>query len=286
MRALTRLTLLLLLILALPVHAWAKDGQSHYAGDDGILIHYKSWGQGPAIILIHGFSLDMSFWRHQIAPLAKTHRVIALDLPGHGDSGKPGDAVYTMDFYAAAVEAVARDAGLGHAALVGHSMGLPIIHTILRRGHLKVDRVVSIDGATLAAPADAKAKAAEDAWIAAMIDGLRSPGYQLVLEQFFQSFTTKVSATQKRDLLAKVRSIDQHVALSTFEHFADADVWAPARYNVPFLGLYAAMSSPGVKDWLAGHYPQAKLVVWDDVDHFPQLTQPERVNKALIAFLR
>lgn len=284
-RLLARLSLLVLVLLVSQT-ARAKDGSDHYAGDDGLLIHYQSWGQGSPVILIHGFTLDGSFWSAQVPALAKSHQVIVVDLPGHGDSGKPRDAAYTMDFYAAAVEAVARDAGLSHAALVGHSMGLPIIHTLLRRGKLKVDKVVAIDGAIMAQPADAQAKAAQQAWMTGMIEGLRSPGYQLVLEQFFQTFTTKVSPAQKKRLLAKVHDIDQHVALSTFEHFADADVWAPARHDVPFLGLYAALSGAAAKDWLAKTYPKSTLVIWDDVDHFPQLTQPARVNKAIGDFLK
>ena len=270
-----------LALLLMPSLAQAAQGsESRYAPMDGILIHYQSWGKGEPAILIHGFTLDGSFWRHQVPVLAKT-----LDLPGHGDSGKPADVQYSMDYYARAVEAVAKDAGIDHAALVGHSMGLPIIHSVLRRGMLKVDKVAFIDGAILAPPADAAARAAQEAWLKTMLEGLRGPNYQLVLEQFFLTFTTKVQGRQKRELLDKVRAIDQSVAVSTFEHFGDAPVWAPARYDVPALGLYAAQSRQGVKEWLAATYPRARLVVWDDVDHFPQLTQPLRVNKALVEFL-
>ncbi|MBR9971382.1 alpha/beta fold hydrolase [Magnetospirillum sulfuroxidans] len=278
--------LLLILVLLAPAAALAKDGQSRFAGTDGVLVHYKSWGKGSPVILIHGFTLNQSFWRLQVPELAKAHQVIALDLPGHGQSGKPRDTVYDMDFYARAVEAVAKDAGLDHAALIGHSMGLPVIHTVMRHGVLKVDKAVFVDGAILAQPSDPAAKAAQQAWMKSMIEGLNSPGYQLVLEQFFQRFSTKVSPKQKQELMTTARAIDQSVAVSTFTHFSDDAVWAPAHYDIPVLGLYAAASQTGVKEWLAMNYPKAKLVVWDDVDHFPQLTQPQRVNQALVAFLR
>lgn len=284
MRAVLRL--LLLIVLLVPGAAWAKDGESRYAGADGVLVHYKSWGQGCPVILVHGFTLNQSYWQAQIPALAKTHRVIALDLPGHGDSGKPRDAAYTMDFYARAVEAVAQDAGLSHTALVGHSMGLPVIHTVLRRDKLKVDRVAFLDGAIMHHPSNPTLRAQNDAWMKSMVEGMKSPGYQLVIEQMFQGVTTKVSAAQKKQLLAQGRAIDQHVAVSTFENFDSPDVWAPAKFKVPALAIYAAMSQAGVKDWLADNYPKARLLVWDDVDHFPQLVQPERVNKALIGFLK
>ncbi|MGE5515267.1 MAG: alpha/beta fold hydrolase [Bacteroidota bacterium] len=286
-RLLRPLVFLLVLVLAAP--AFAKDGVSRFAGLDGFLIHYKSWGKesAPAVILIHGFTLDQSFWRNQVPALAKTHRVIALDSPGHGDSGWPRDVDYTMTLYARAVEAVAKDAGITHAALVGHSMGLPVIHTVVRRGVLKVDKAVFVDGAIMAPPADPKARAEEEKFLADLRAGLKGPDYKLVLEQFFKGFMQKVPPAEAKLLLAKVQQADQHMVTSTFDHFTDADVWAPARFDVPVLGLYAKTSADqGAKAWLDATYPRNKLVVWDDVDHFPQLEQVARVNKAMVDFLK
>ncbi|HLO77996.1 MAG TPA: alpha/beta hydrolase [Magnetospirillum sp.] len=287
MARLLRPLFLFLLLLAAP--AYAKDGESRFAGLDDFLIHYKSWGKAdaPAVILIHGFTLDQSFWRNQIPALSKTHRVIAMDSPGHGDSGWPRDVAYTMTLYARAVEAVAKDAGVGHAALIGHSMGLPVIHTVVRRGVLKVDKAVFVDGAILAPSADPQVRAQQDKFFTDMKQGLASPDYRLVLEQFFKGFMEKVPPAEAKRLLAKVNQADQHMVTSTFDHFRDAEVWAPARFTVPVLGLYAKTSTDkGVKPWLDANYPTNKLVVWDDVDHFPQLEQPERLNKAIVDFLK
>jgi pimeloyl-ACP methyl ester carboxylesterase len=108
----------------------------------------------------------------------------------------------------------------------------------------------------------------------------------LVLEKFFEGFMPKVPPADARNIIAKVRESDQHMVSSTFAHFTDADVWAPLRSDVSVLGLYAKMSEAGVKEWLDAHYPKNKLVVWADVDHFPQLEQPKRVNKAIADFLK
>ncbi len=288
LRPLLVLAVLLLAPAALAPGAWAQDGQSRFAGLDGFLVHYKTWGKegAPAVILIHGYTLDHSFWRHQVPALAKTHRVIALDSPGHGDSARPQDADYTMTLYARAVEAVAQDAGVSRAALIGHSMGLPVIHTVVRRGKLGVDKAVFVDGAILAQPTDPKMRAEHDKFMAAMKEGLRGPDYRLVLEQFFKGFTPKVPAADLKQMHARLRDADHRMVASTFDHFADADVWAPARFEVPVLALYARMSEAGVKDWLAATYPRHKLLVWDDVDHFPQLEQPQRVNKEIAEFLK
>ncbi len=281
-----RLFRLVLVLLAVALPAAAKDGDSRYAGLDGFLVHYKAWGKAdaPAVILIHGFTLDQSFWTPQIRTLAGRYRVIAMDSPGHGDSAKPADVAYTMELYARAVEAVAADAGVTRAALIGHSMGLPVIQTVLRRGRLAVTKAVFIDGAIW--PTDPAAVAEHDKTWVPFMDSLRGPDHRVAMQQFFQGFMPRLPPDWRKAVEANLRAYDHHMAVSTLEHFGAPDVWAPARFELPVLALYAEMSSPGVKEWLAAHYPRARLVVWADVDHFPQLEQPRRVNEAILKFLR
>lgn len=283
---LLRSFVLVLVLLAAP--ALAKDGDSRYAGLDGFLIHYKSWGKAdaPPVIMVHGFTLDMTLWHNQVPVLAKTHRVITLDSPGHGQSGRPGNVDYTMDLYARAVEAVAKDAGVSHAVLVGHSMGLPVIHTVARRGVLPIDKVVFVDGAIMAPHPDPKERAAQEAFMAEMQATLNGPDFRQGLAQLYRGIMVKVPAAEGKALLGKLGNADQHVVSSTFSHFTDPAVWAPARYEFPVLGLYAKMSSKGVEEWLAANYPRHTLKVWDDVDHFPQLDRPKRVNREMVRFLR
>src|SRR5688572_29145083 len=78
---------------------------------DGAPVYYESGGKGePAIVLIHGWSCDLTFWRMQRPALEKEFRVLAVDLPGHGRSGKPAVA-YDAPRFARAVIAAMRDAG-------------------------------------------------------------------------------------------------------------------------------------------------------------------------------
>lgn len=111
----------------------ARSSQSKYASLDGARIHYQSYGKGSeALVLIHGWSCNVDHWRDQIPELSKRNRVIAIDLPGHGQSDKP-QLAYTMDLYARAVDAVMRDAGVKRAVLVGHSMGTPVARQFYRK---------------------------------------------------------------------------------------------------------------------------------------------------------
>jgi pimeloyl-ACP methyl ester carboxylesterase len=91
---------------------------------DGIPIAYRAWGEPAArgIVLVHGGAAHSRWWDHVGPLLAHGRRVVALDLSGHGDSGRRGS--YSLDGWAREVLAVAADAGLTDPPMViGHSMG-------------------------------------------------------------------------------------------------------------------------------------------------------------------
>ena len=105
-----------LLALTMAPAAFAEEStpkaQSRFAKLDGARIHYVNYGKGhEALVLVHGWTSNLEFWRDQIADFSRRNRVIAIDLPGHGLSDKP-QTVYSMDFFARAVDAVLRDATL------------------------------------------------------------------------------------------------------------------------------------------------------------------------------
>jgi len=89
---------------------------------DGLLLHYLEEGRGPATALVHGLGGFAESWRHNIPELARHGRVIALDLPGFGRSGKPRRP-YTLDFLAHALDGLLRGLGVDTVRLVGHSLG-------------------------------------------------------------------------------------------------------------------------------------------------------------------
>jgi len=121
-------------------------GESRYASLDGARIHYVNYGKGSeALILIHGWTMNADNWRDQIADFTRRNRVIAIDLPGHGQSDKP-QVTYSMNFFSRAVEAVMRDARVKRAVLVGHSMGTPIARQFYRKYPDKTLGIVIVDG--------------------------------------------------------------------------------------------------------------------------------------------
>src|SRR3989454_737000 len=146
-RWLTPVLCLLLVATATAQKPANSQGESRYTSLDGTRIHYKTYGKGPeALVLIHGWTCNLDYWRDMIPDLSKRSRVIAIDLPGHGQSDKP-QVAYTMDLFARAVDAVMRDAGVKRAVLVGHSMGTPIARQFYRKYPQKTLAIVIVDGA-------------------------------------------------------------------------------------------------------------------------------------------
>lgn len=88
----------------------------------GAKIRYSDAGKGRAIVLLHGFPENMHIWDEFGAKLAKSFRVIAIDLPGFGGSESLG-YVHSMELMARAVHAVMQQLNLRRYIVVGHSMG-------------------------------------------------------------------------------------------------------------------------------------------------------------------
>jgi pimeloyl-ACP methyl ester carboxylesterase len=101
--------------------AAAEEGTTEVAGAS---IAYRAWGRRGhgGIVLVHGGAAHARWWDHIAPLLATAHRVAALDLSGHGDSGRRES--YRLDVWAEEVLAVADVAGIaGPPVLIGHSMG-------------------------------------------------------------------------------------------------------------------------------------------------------------------
>jgi pimeloyl-ACP methyl ester carboxylesterase len=113
---------------------------------DGLLLHYLSEGQGPTTVLLHGLGGFAESWRHTIPELGRHGRVIALDLPGFGKSGKPR-RVYDLTFLAQSLDAFLRALGLEQVRLVGHSMGGAVAARFTMAHPARVERLALLASA-------------------------------------------------------------------------------------------------------------------------------------------
>jgi pimeloyl-ACP methyl ester carboxylesterase len=80
-------------------------------------------GEGALVLVfVHGWSCDRSYWKGQLEPFSQHYKVVAIDLAGHGASGKERKN-YTIESFGADVAAVVNKLNLQHIILIGHSMG-------------------------------------------------------------------------------------------------------------------------------------------------------------------
>jgi epoxide hydrolase 4 len=102
----------------------ATSLQHEYITTNGIKLHYVTQGEGPLMLMLHGFPQFWYSWRHQIPEFAKNFKVVALDLRGYNDSDKPKEqSAYVMDEFIQDIQGVIKGLGYQKCVLVGHDWG-------------------------------------------------------------------------------------------------------------------------------------------------------------------
>ena len=95
-----------------------------YITTNGVKLHYVTQGEGPLMLMLHGFPEFWYSWRHQIPEFAKDFKVVALDLRGYNESDKPSkQSAYVMDEFIKDIEGVIKGLGYDRCVLVGHDWG-------------------------------------------------------------------------------------------------------------------------------------------------------------------
>jgi pimeloyl-ACP methyl ester carboxylesterase len=255
-------------------------GESRYATLDGVRIHYQNYGKGgEALVLIHGWTCNLDYWRDQVPDFAKRNRVIALDLPGHGQSDKP-EIAYSMDLFAKAVDAVMRDAKVERGVLVGHSMGTPIARQFYRKYPQKTLAIVIVDGG-LRPFGD---KQMRDGFVAAF----RAPNYKEAGQQMFAGMAgPNLPAETQERIKTSFLNTPQHVLVSAMEGMNDDSIYGPDKMNVPVLAILA--KSPfwptDTEEFFRGIAPNLDFQMWEGVGHFLMMEKPKQFNEAVIVFL-
>jgi pimeloyl-ACP methyl ester carboxylesterase len=265
--------------------SYAKDdknvnGKSKFAKLDGAKIHYVNYGKGgDALVLIHGWTMNVDNWRDQIKDFASRYHVIAIDLPGHGQSDKP-QISYSMDYFARAVEAVMKDAKAKRAVLVGHSMGTPVARQFYRKHPERVLAIVIVDG-VLRPLAD---KAVMDR----MIEGFRAPTYKQSIDQMLTAMRgPSLSAEAMERIKASSSNTPQYVVVGAMEGMADPAIWGDDKINVPVLAIMAhnPFYPPNIEEISRGLAPNLDFRMWDGVGHFVMMDKPKEFSEAVIGFL-
>lgn len=260
--------------------ARSLEGESRYAKLDGHRVHYENHGMGrEALVFVHGWTCNLNFWSRQAPAFEGKTRVIAIDIPGHGQSDKP-QINYTMDLFARAVEAVLVDAGVDRAVLVGHSMGTPVIREFYRKYPRKTLALVIVDG-PLRPFGDKK-------MMEQFLAPLRGPGYKEAASKFIDNmFGQNTTAELRAEIKNSMLRTPQSVALSAMDGMAEESIWKQDKINVPVLAIMAR--SPflpaDTEQFYRSIAPNLEYQMWDGPGHFLMMEKPKEFNEALAAFL-
>jgi len=254
---------------------------SNYAKIGEHKVHYKSLGTGAtALVLVHGWSCDMSFWKQQVPALAGKIRIVLIDLPGHGKSDRP-KIDYTMDLFARAVEAVLADAKVEHAIVAGHSMGTPVARQYYRLYPKKTKALIVVDGALRSLKPDAKA-------VDKFLAPFEGDGFHQALAKFVDTMFKKDTPAEVRTAVHnKIKEASQHVAISAMRNVFDPKIWKDDKIEVPVLCLMAksAFYDEKYEKSVRELAPKVDYRVMESVGHFLMMEQPRTFNRHLLEFL-
>ncbi len=247
--------------------------------DSVSLFYEEAPGGAPPLVLVHGLGCDHSFMAPQFDAFAGAHRVVAVDLRGHGRSDKPQQD-YTIPGFADDLAWVLRELALERPVVVGHSMGGAIALELAAEQPERLAGVVVLDTAVLPSP---------QVWagVRPVIAALKAPGYQKAARRFFAEafFLPTDDAERKAAILAAMLATPQYVLASAFENIFAWDLGAAAaRCRVPT--LYVASSHP--RGDVVRFGEACPTLVHGQIvgsGHFLQLEVPDQVNAMIRRFL-
>jgi haloalkane dehalogenase len=261
---------------------------------DGLRLAYRELGDGPPVLLLHGWPTSSFLWREVMVPIARANRVVAPDLPGFGASDKPVGIRYSFEFFDRTLDLVLAHLGIDRLGLAVHDLGGPVgLHWTL--GH--PDRVTKL----------------------ALLNTLVYPEFSAAVKEFVRACATpelreKITNPSglesiMRDGFADPAKLSGEVLAAVQEPFrtaearralADAAIGLSRRgfaqiarqlptLRIPVRVVYGARDRvlPDVADTMARvkvDLPQADVTALPDCGHFLQEEAPAHVGELLARF--
>ena len=248
---------------------------------DGVPIHYSVEGKGdPALVFIHCWGCNRSFWENQVAEFSKTNRVVTIDLPGHGESGQ-GRKNWSIESYGDDVKTVVTKLGLKRVVLVGSSMGGPIALEATKRMPDNVVAIVPVDSLQNVEVTITPEQA--DAVIKQMTADYKNSTTTL-LNQFFFSPNTPEAVKTRVTNEALSRQPETAVAILK-GIFAYKPGPTMKEIKVPIKAINADLN-PTNLEINRKYAPQFEAMIIKGTGHYPMLEDPARFNQMLAEILK
>jgi pimeloyl-ACP methyl ester carboxylesterase len=256
---------------------------------DGVGLRYQVHGQGPAVVMLHGFGSSLETWFRQVPLLARDHRVLVLDLKGFGFSARPpGD--YSPREQARLVFGLMDKLGFDKAAVVAHSWGAAVALEMALLHPQRVQKLVLVSAWVFPEQVPVGLRWAQLPVLGEIIFGLfyaERPEEKMALafyrpEKLPQQLVEMVEESMdwpgtRAAALAAVRGLDFERRLARHGEISQPVLLLWGRDDA------VALVEFGLK--LERQLPRARLVVFDECGHFPMFEAASAFDRELTAFL-
>jgi len=262
---------------------------------DGARVNYVELGDGPAVLFVHGLSGSWQNWLEQIPHFARSHRVLALDLPGFGDSEMPewplsieGYGTLLFDFCAAL--------GVERSAVVGNSMGGFVAAEAVSREQALFERLVLVSAAGVS---HAEMRKGPTAVMGRMAAATAPIGLKVQQRALLRPGMRRIAFQQIAQHPLRLR---RELLWEQFVHGAAKPGFLPALTDLvgydlldrledvelPTLIVWGREDRIVPSDDAAGYSRRlrnSRTLIYGDTGHLPQLERPLRFNRDLEEFL-
>ncbi len=250
----------------------------------GTRLHYEERGQGEPVVLVHGFPFDHTIWQQQIEDLSRVARVLAVDLPGFGQSEPLGDTQPTMEDYANTLVLWAGQVGLDRFVLVGHSMGGYIALAMMRH----FPEMISGLGLVCTRASADTPEARESRY--KLIKELWDRGPQAVVDSMLKRLFAPQTLEEHPDVVARIQEVMMRQPVGGMVQALQAMAGRPD--STPLLPLIKAPTLvvsgehdaiiPGQEvDLMTANIPGAVHEVIRGAGHMPMVEQPDKLSAVL-----
>ena len=246
---------------------------------DGTPISYEIYGAGEStLVFVHGWSCDARYWRAQLPHFAENHRVVTLDLAGHGHSGTTRSQ-YTMRAFGEDVKAVIEATGSRRVILIGHSMGGSVIAEAARLMPNRVKGLIGVD--TLENIEYPITREELKKMIAPLEKDFRAGSLQFVEEMI----SPQTDPQLREWILSDMSAAPPAVALSAMNNMMSQYITGEAakifdEIRIPVITVNGDMW-PVNYEANRRHMLSFDAIVLKGADHFLMLNRPEQFNRAL-----
>lgn len=230
-----------------------------------------------AILMIHGAYGDRSVYSNQVAFFAPTHRVVTLDLRGHGETAKPVER-YSIEGFADDVAGLSKDLGIHRADVVGHSMGGVVAVELAHRHPDLVRAIATLDSPSII-----------PGWTGAHMgpytEAIHGSRFREILKEFLDVASLPVDDRSRREqALRSIDDVPPHVVTATWDALIDWDP-GPALSTLRAPLLYLDHGQPSL-DYEALRRLSPQLITGQTVGAGHRALQevPEQVNQMLGRF--